>query len=182
MNTVVKEWTVEPESIDEARLILVIPDTKAEVLPEAGTVLDVEIKKYRKKRSLKANAYMWKVCDEIAKAIHDEKDRVYQRAVKAVGVFDGISIRKSAVPRFRRIWEANGLGFFIDEGAISTQMAYVNAYYGSHIYNTEQMARLIDWLTLEAEGLGIDVITPAEKSLMMQEWQEEYENVQKATV
>lgn len=175
MNSIVKKWMIEPESINEARLALIIPSKKAEALPEAGAVLDVEIKKYRKKRSLKANAYMWKVCDEIAKAIHDSKDAVYQRAVKAVGVFDGLSMRKTAVPRFRQIWEANGIGFFIEEGALTPQKAYVNAYYGSHIYNTEQMARLIDWLTLEAEGLGIDVITPAEKSLMMQEWKEEYE-------
>lgn len=183
MNVVVKEWDAEPERVGQVRLSLLIPLSKAEKLPAEGTALDVEITRFRKKRSLQANAYLWKICDDIAKAISDEKENVYRRAIKAVGVFTSLAMRNEAVDLFRDVWSRNGIGFFVEVGALSVSKSYVQAYYGSHLYNTAQMSRLIDWLVEEAAAMGLDVITPAEKSLMMEEWEEAYrENVQKTGI
>lgn len=130
-----------------------------------------EVKTERKKRSLAANAYMWVLADEIAKKISASKEEVYRRAIHDVGVFDSLSIRKDAAQRFIQGWEKNGLGWVAEIAGADMRMAYINAYYGSSAYNTEEMARLIDWLIQEAESLGIETITPKEKAMMIEDWE-----------
>ncbi|MCX4265995.1 MAG: hypothetical protein OSJ64_04170, partial [Firmicutes bacterium] len=47
--------------------------------------LDIEIKKYRQKRSLDANAYAWVLIDKIAKVMRIDKKQVYQEAIRNIG-------------------------------------------------------------------------------------------------
>ena len=46
----------------------------------------------------------------------------------------------------------------------------VTFYKGSHFYDSKQMARLIDGLIHEAEGLGIATISPEEEKRMLGDW------------
>ena len=43
----------------------------------------------RRKRSLDANAYLWVLCDQIAKVIRSTKEEVYRAAIKRVGPPNG---------------------------------------------------------------------------------------------
>ena len=45
------------------------------------------------------------------------------------------------------------------------------AYYGSSVYNTEQMAILLEELIVQANELGIDTMTPDEKEKLLQMWE-----------
>lgn len=165
-----KEWSVEPESLTEVWLHVLIPRRAAELLPEKDTRIQVRINKYRKRRSKNANAYCWKICDEIARAVMANKEEIYRQAVKSVGVYDDFDLIPGAVKRFQKAWSKNGVGWITEIIGFTESKVQLRAYYGSSTYNTEQMARMIDWLVDEAERLNIDVSTPAERSLMLEEW------------
>lgn len=115
-----------------------------------------EVKVYKKGRSLNANSYAWKLCGEIAKVLGITKEEVYKKVIKEVGEFDVVPIKKEAVAKFSNIWKSKGLGWLCDYNASKLE-GYVNVviYYGSSVYDTKQMSRLINSLVEEARMLGI---------------------------
>ena len=115
-----------------------------------------EVKEHKKGRSLNANSYAWVLCREIAKATDSTKEDVYKKVIRDVGEFEVIPIKQEAVSKFIKIWQSKGLGWVCDYGP-SKLDGYVNvtAYYGSSIYDTQQMSRLINSLVEEAKILGI---------------------------
>ena len=124
----------------------------------------VEIKEYRKKRSLSANAYAWVLIDKIAERLNLTKTEVYRHAIKEIGgVSDIVCVQSQAVDALCKGWEHNGLGW-ITERMESKINGCVNVvlYYGSSCYDTAQMSRLIDTLIAEAKEQGIETMTPEE--------------------
>lgn len=121
--------------------------------------VSIDIKKYREKRSLSANALMWCVCQELSDALGPTvtKEDVYRRAVREVGTYAGLSIRKDAVDMFARRWTEKGIGWFVEVVDDDSQRDHVLvfAYYGSSTYETDEMSRLLDYLIDEAEQIGI---------------------------
>lgn len=79
--------------------------------------LNVELKKYRKKRSLDANSYCWVLCDLIAKELSKQstttKEEVYRDAISQIGTFESMIVEEKAFGNFKRIWEKQGLGFLV---------------------------------------------------------------------
>ena len=115
--------------------------------------LTVQVKKYRQKRSLSQNAYMWVLLDEIAKAVNRSKEDVYRELVKDYGVFEIIPLKDEAVKRFNHNWTKNGLGWFTDVLGKSKLKGYTNliVYYGSSTYDTKEMTRLLDAVINECQ-------------------------------
>ena len=142
-------------------------DTVAKLLQGS---YEIVLQKMSKPRSLNANAYFWKLADELAKVLHITKGEVYARAIKQVGVYEVMTVAIAGYDHFKRIWESNGVGWIVDRLCDDGVNATIHAYYGSSTYNSEQMARLIDWLVQEAEEQGIDTLTPRERSLLIQQW------------
>lgn len=166
MEAVCNNWTVEYKDLKTARLVMDIPSRKLEQMPKAGAALAVSIKQYRKRRSLDANSYMWFICEAIAREIQATREDVYRQAVKAVGHYEIVYIRPDAAARFIQEWSAKGVGYMAETQEYLYQgQQPVTVYFGSHAYNAEEMARLINWLRDEAEHLGLDVETPNMKSL-----------------
>ena len=128
---------------------------------------EYELKPYKEKRSLSANALAWIYCDKLAEKLKTTKEEVYKVAVSRVGVFEEIKVTSpEAGKRFKRIWQRNGLGWLtktIDETTIL-------AYYGSSTYDTKQMARLIDYLQEECKEQGIETRPQWEVDAMLKEW------------
>ena len=79
--------------------------------------LNVEIKKWYKKRSKDANAYMWTIA---------EKD-----AIKEVGQCEVLPIKDEAVETFINAWQHNGQGWLCEIIGKSKLKGYTNitAYY-----------------------------------------------------
>lgn len=166
MEAVCTDWSVEYEDMQTARLTMKIPSRKLAQMPKAGAALSVSIKQYRRRRSLDANSYMWFICEAIAREIQGTREDVYRQAVKAVGHYEILYMRPDAAARFVQEWRAKGLGYMAEPQEYLYQgQTPVTVYFGSHSYTTEEMARLINWLRDEAEGLGLDVETPNMKSL-----------------
>ena len=141
---------------------------------DKNNVFQLEIKRYREKRSNDANSYMWVLCDEIAKKIgqNTTKEEVYRQAVRQVGIFDILPLKKEAVARFTECWRKNGVGWVCENTGKSKMPGYVNiiAYYGSSTYNTQEMSRLINYVVEEAKDLGIETLPPKELEALKRSW------------
>lgn len=137
--------------------------------------LDIDIKKYRKKRSLDANAYCWVLCDKIAKEISKDgtittKEEIYKDAIKNIGTFEPMIVEEKAFENFKRIWEKQGLGFLIQEVTRKDKCVKVHCYYGSSTYDTKEMSLLIELLVEEAKQLNIEVKTKQEIESLLETW------------
>lgn len=123
----------------------------------------VKITRYRKRRSLDANAYAWVLIDKIAQAMLVDKSTIYRSAIKDIGgVSDLVAVADSAVDKFRANWEKQGLGWQTDVFDSKDGYKRVIVYYGSSTYDTKQMSQLIDNLVQDAQVLGIETLPPAE--------------------
>jgi len=136
------------------------------------TDINVEVKKYRNRRSLDANAYAWVLIDKIASALSLNKVDVYRNAIKNIGgVSDTVCIIENAADKLISGWTAKGLGWQAErteskiDGCVN-----VILYYGSSTYDTKQMSDLIESLVFDAENLGIETLTPDELERINQEW------------
>lgn len=125
----------------------------------------------RRKRSLDANAYLWVLCDQIAKAIRATKEEVYRAAIKRVGVVDVIPMREDAAAEWCRRWRSRGIGWVVETADAGLDgWVEVLAYWGSSTYSASEMSRLLDDVIEEAKGLGIETATPEQLALMREEW------------
>ncbi len=134
---------------------------------------EYEIKRAKKKRSLEANAYMWVLVDKIASAVGVDKVTVYREAIKNIaGNSEIVCVKQDAAEKLIKGWEHNGIGW-LTETMPSKLPGCVNVvlYYGSSIYDTAQMSKLIDHIVYEAKQLGIETLTPAELERMKAQWQ-----------
>lgn len=134
----------------------------------------VEIKRYRKKRSLDANAYAWVLMDKISKVTGVNKVEVYRQTIKEIGgVSEVLCLRNEAVEKFRRNWASKGTGWQSEVmDSKIPECTNVVIYYGSSTYDTEQMSRLIDSVVQDAKALGIETMTPAELARIKSQWSE----------
>lgn len=139
-----------------------------------GNKLSVEIKKWKKKRSLDANAYCWVLCDRIAKELSKEsivtKEQIYKDAISQVGTFEPMIIEEKAYENFKRIWEKQGLGFLIQEVSKKDKCIKVHCYYGSSTYDTKEMSLLIEIIVDLAKSLNIETKPQAEINSLLESW------------
>lgn len=137
-------------------------------------VVSVDIKQYRERRSLDANAYAWVLIDRIAREQGLTKKEVYREAIRNIGgVSETICMQTKAVDQFRRIWERNGLGYQTE--IVPSKLpgcTNVIAYYGSSVYDTKQMSALIDLVVQDAKALGIETRTPEQLEQLKADWKE----------
>lgn len=149
---------IDSVRLEGRELILTLPEVSSDVRQfiykfKPGKF---EIKKLVEKRTNSANSYAWVLCDKIAQAVGITKEQVYRRAVTEVGVYDQLHVGAEELDHFKRIWEGQGLGYQVQEVGRNPAYVIINAYYGSHSYNSREMARLIENLTQDAMALDIE--------------------------
>lgn len=150
-----------------------IPQMYASILEAFRTKflpnLEYELKVIRKKRSLDANAFCWKLCTEIANVVGNTKEDVYRDAISHVGVYEVLQFTDAdAMARFKQKWMANGEGWLTK--TIDKDKMTIMAFYGSSRYDTKEMSILIDFLVQQGKDLGIQVLTEEQIELMKTEW------------
>ena len=132
-----------------------------------------EIKEHKEKRSLNANAYCWTLIGKIAEVIGNTKEEVYREYIINKGIYRVITIDSKAAPTFIKIWTEKGLGWLCETSETKIPgLVDITAYYGTSSYNTKQMARVIDWLTVECRQLGIETRSKEEIDSLLQQWGE----------
>lgn len=134
--------------------------------------LSIDIKQWREKRSLDANAYFWVLCDKLAAKLRVTKTEIYRNAIKEIGGnSETVCVIDKAAEKLRSGWEHNGLGW-ITECSDSKIDGCKNVvlYYGSSTYDKEQMARLIDNIVQDCKAQGIETMTPKQLLAIKEEW------------
>jgi hypothetical protein len=136
-----------------------------------GKELSVEIKPYRARRSLDANAYCWVLCQKLSEKLNCTKEDVYKEAIRKAGQFDFIAVTDKATEQFIKAWQSKGLGWYAE--ALESKIdgcKKVMVYYGSSVYDSKEMAHLIDYIVSECKEQGIETLPPWEVERLKKEW------------
>lgn len=147
---------------------------------EMGDLRDKDIRltavKWREKRSLNANSYFHVLVGKIAEVTGQSRTEVHNQLISDYGRVEMMDdkvmdIILDAEIDWRKV-EALHLHpttarRVMDNGRVYQVYLVMR---GSHTYDSAEMAHLIDWTIAEANQLGIDTVTPAEKERMLQLW------------
>ena len=154
---------VLPECKDQAKAFL---EGK-----EAG-IYQVELKQFRPRRSLDANAYCWVLLDKLSGKLGIPKTEIYRRLIPDVGGnCTAVTVSEQAAPELCRGWQHNGLGWVAErlpclyEGFVTLLL-----YTGSSDYDSAQMARLIDLVVQECKAQGVETMTPEQLARLKEGW------------
>ena len=133
----------------------------------------VKLTSWREKRSLSANAYAWVLLGKLAAAIGGKPEDIYRQLIPDVG--DNctvVTITPQALDKLKQSWAHNGKGWITEViGASGTPgMIDVALYYGSSVYDTAQMARLIDLIIDECREAGVEYLPPDKLAAMLEDW------------
>ncbi len=135
-------------------------------------LLDIVVKKHKKKRSLDANAYLWVLCSKLAEKRDCSKEEVYEEMLQHYGAFqqdgDGnyILITLKADIDTSKI---DGHWKFYKQSEDLKFKSYLMIK-GSSQYDTCEMARFLDLVVRDAEQEGIEVATPSQIQMMKERW------------
>ncbi len=138
--------------------------------------VNVEVKKWYKKRNLDCNAYMWLLIQKIAEKLSTPdtvitKEDIYRDAIKEVGAYQIVPIKNEAVEEWIRIWKSNGIGWICDTQPSKLEgFTNVMCYHGSSVYNQKEMNRLVDIIKEECRNLEIETMPPDELDALLKEW------------
>ena len=133
---------------------------------DKDTIYDVKINKHREKRSLNANAYLWKLVTEIGNILNKSKEEVYLQMLIDYGQSEMISI----------LSEINVKGYFKYYKLAGTSILngkefnHYKIYKGSSEYNTKEMSILLEGAVQEAKNLGIKTKEDYEIEKLIEEW------------
>lgn len=118
--------------------------------------LSIEIKPYREKRSLNANAYAWSLIGQIADITRASKEEVYLEMLRRYGQSELISVLAHIpIEQYIKYCEEAG------ESSLNGKLfKHYKVYKGSSEFDTREMSILVDGIVSEAKDLGIQTETP----------------------
>lgn len=153
-NTVTLECS--PADCDKVRAVL---DENKPLAAIIGTA--------SQKRSLSANAYAWALMNQLSEKLNKPVLEIYRETIRDIGGSSAIiSIRANAAKAFKTGWESKGEGWQVHklDEMTTPQGAYYNlqCWYGSSVFDSVQMHRLIDLIVQECQQQGIPTMTPEE--------------------
>ena len=134
--------------------------------------ISLKVDKYRKRRSLDANAYCWTLIGKIAEKTNTPRQDVYRAAIKDVGGnSDVVCAKNEAVDSLCSGWSKNGIGWQTDTFPSKIEgCTNVILYYGSSTYDTAQMSRLINLIVQDCAQLGIETKSAEEIESLLNSW------------
>ena len=161
----------------KAKISIVLDTKELDVIEQLKNEnkLNIELKKYRQKRSLDANAYCWVLCDSIAKELSNDgsivtKEQVYQDSILQIGTFEPMIWELKNFEKCKEIWQKQGLGFLVQEVNRKDKCVKVHCYYGSSTYDTKEMSLLIELLVELAKSLNIETKPKEEIDSLLRSW------------
>lgn len=130
-----------------------------------------EIKQFREKRSLDANAALWKMLQKMADKLNTDKDSLYLEMLNRYGVFTHVVVKPEMVARVKKEWKTvRELGEITINGKSGIQL---QCYFGSSTYNTKEFSVLLDGVIEEGKEIGVEFISKEERTRMLNEWDKE---------
>lgn len=138
--------------------------------------LTLEVKKYRAKRSLDANSYLWVLLEKLSCMQSIPRWEIYLESLRKYGAFEYIPLRKKDIYLAQSVYR-----LVVDRGAERVrdlrgneeELHILQCWKGSSKYNTKEMSRLINGVLEDCREAGIpegDLLTPDEKEELKQKW------------
>ena len=128
-------------------------------MDELQGMVDVDVNVHKEKRSLSANAYAWVLLDKLSKVLGRPAEDIYRENIRNIGgVAEYVCVQNEAVQTMKRIWEQHGIGWQAEEldskieGCTNLKLTY-----GSSVFDSAQMARLIDVIVQDCIALGFSL-------------------------
>lgn len=145
-----------------------------EVLQQAEELqdnkLNVEVKKWYKKRSKDANAYLWVLIEKLSQKLNMSRLEVYKKHIYEAGTYQELQMEEEAMDKFSKIWGYKGLGWFCEKSVNQYGEIILRAYFGSSTYDTKEMTRLIDSVIQDCKEQNIETMTPNELNSLLESW------------
>ena len=100
----------------KAKISLLLDTKQLDIVEELKNEnkLNIELKKHREKRSLDANAYFWKLLQELRELAEIDTIKDYKRRIKELGIFRQFRIEKDNIKTFEKMWTAQGIAWFCE--------------------------------------------------------------------
>lgn len=134
-----------------------------------GKKLNIKASKYSEHRSVNANRLFWQCVGKMADKINCDKWSLYISLLRRYGQYTYVCVKPQAKELFKQQWrEAEEMGEVEINGKKSVQFL---CYFGSHTYNKEEFARLLNGTIQEMEDLGIQPPLPREVERNLEAWQ-----------
>ncbi|WP_289147190.1 hypothetical protein [uncultured Megamonas sp.] len=136
---------------------------------------EYEVKEYKHKRSLNANAYYWVLVNKIADALNQSKEFIHLCMLKQYGQRYVVCVPYDVpIENLVKYYEQDGVRKQGDR-----LFKTYNVYLPSSEMNTKEMSKLIDGTVEEAQSMGIETMTPDEIADLKAMWGVENENKKK---
>ena len=158
---------------DKMFLEIECPKEKKEAVQQFVTSLtdkeyDVTIKQHREKRSLDANAALWKMLSMMAEILHTTKDELYLEMLDRYGIFTHIVVKPNVVERVKQEWKTvREIGEVTINGKTGIQL---QCYFGSSSYDSKEFSTLLDGVIQEGKEIGVEFISKQDQIRMIEEW------------
>lgn len=112
------------------------------------------VDKYRKKRTLDQNAFMWALLTELATVMKSDKDSLYIMMLERYGKWDYLICLDKAIPSLEKVYShVQQIDEKVEDGK---RMVKCMCFLGSSHYNTKDMTTLLDGVIDECKDAGID--------------------------
>lgn len=148
----------------------------------------LEIKQFRKKRSLDANQKLWALINEMSTILKLTPEEIYQGYIPDVGNnYRVFPVKPEEINEFAADWCNGHLGRMVEDMGPCRKrdlMGYHNlrCYKGSSEYDTQTFSRLLELVMQDCRQLGIETMSERERSLLMEEWEATYADRHQGTV
>ena len=141
-------------------------------LDDLPAKVDCELKKHREKRSRNANDYCWTLIGKLSEKLNIPPVEIYRQCVKEVGVYRDFHLPASENKTLATLWRQQGLAWLTEtlDYEPDGDNVVTRCWYGSSVYNTKQMSRLIDLIVQECREQNIETMTPAELAGLLERW------------
>lgn len=136
----------------------------------------VEIKRKSSRRSLDANSYHYVLCDKIAKALGTTSQEVHNLLLADYGVLltdeEGkpVFVLRKDDDQYLRMTDNHLKPTGATEDRKGTTYRWYACLKPSRLYDTREMAALIEGTITEAKALGIETMTPNEIKQLEEKW------------
>lgn len=139
--------------------------------------LVIKVVKRTKPRSLDSNAYFHVLCDKMRQKLGISMAACKNQMITSYGQIEYIDEGQALIYKtnadFKYIQELEEAHLkFLKQGEDGAY--WYKVYRGSHTYNSQEMAQLIQGTVEEAKELGIETLTPAELQRMNELWKQKH--------
>lgn len=131
-------------------------------------ILDIQLEKHKRRRSLTSNAYCWVLLQRIAEATQSTKEIVYKTMLERYGQFTFLITKEKS-----QIYLTKYFPIVKKHGEIKvgkTQGTQYQVYFGSSTYNQVEMNHFLNGIVSEAKELGVETLTPRELEALNKQW------------